>query len=335
MKKVTIKDVAKAAGVAISTTSNALNGSSLVNEETRKKILAVAKELNYVPNLNGRYLKTGKTKMLCFITSNVRGPYFYMLVESMCHECERLGYGMNLIVTKDKNVIMNHMVGQGFDGVFIYEGERIQEQELKIIDQSRVKTILLDRSYSSEFISSLVFDSYQAGFYVTRYLINLGHQRICFIEGADDVYDSIERKRGYIDALKAYDIPYDEDLIIRGYFEETYTYNSVTTMLRIENVALPDAFIAGNDLSAIGCMKALKALGYEIPKDVSVVGFDDIEVAEYLSPSLTTIRNPIDRQGVQAIELMMRMIHHNEKGRVEQLKGELIPRKSTGICLRK
>lgn len=333
MKKVTIKDVAREAGVAISTVSNALNGSDLVSDKTRERILTIAEQMNYVPNLNGRLLKAGTSKMLGFISSNVRGPYFYVLVEAMCRECERLGYGMNLIVTKDKSVIMNNIVGQGFDGIFIYEGERIQEEELAMINRSKVKTILLDRSFSSDYISSIVFDSYQSGYDVTHYLINLGHRRICFIEGADDVYDSLERKRGYMDALRDYNIPHDDSLIIRGMFEEAYTYNAVTTHLRYKDFPLPDAFIAGNDLSAIGCMKALKALGYSIPKDVSLVGFDDIEVAEYLTPALTTVRNPIDRQGVLAVELMMDMIHNNTKGHVRRLSGELVPRQSAGISL--
>jgi LacI family purine nucleotide synthesis repressor len=332
MNKVTIKDVAKEAGVAISTASNALNGSNLVNEKTKVQICEVAERMNYIPNLNGRYLKAGKTMMLGFISSNVRGPYFYVLFEAMCRECERLGYGMNLIVTKDKNVIMNNILGHGFDGVFIFEGDRIQDADLDMINNNHVKTILLDRCYSSENISSVVFNSYQSGYELTKYLINLGHKRICFIEGADDVFDSAQRKRGYEDALLSYGIKNKSEYVIKGMFEEAYTYNSVMAMIRFESEILPDAFIAGNDLSAIGCMKALKDLGYIVPDDVSVVGFDDIEVAEYLSPSLTTVRNPMDRQGVQSVELLMRMIHQKEKGHIECLEGELVIRKSSGIC---
>jgi LacI family purine nucleotide synthesis repressor len=329
-KKVTIKDVAKEAGVAISTVSNALNGSDLVNEETRSRILAVAESMNYIPNLNGRFLKSGKTKTFGFITSSIRGQYFTVLADAMCRECERLGYALNIIVTRDKNVIMNNILGQSFDGIFVFEGERIEEQELEMIEKNNVKMVFLDRNYVSKHIGSVIFNSYKAGYEAAKYLINLGHKNIIFIEASGDVYDSMERKRGYIDAMKDYNIEFREDFILFGMFEELFTYNAVTSFMRRRERNFPDAFIGGNDLSAIGCMKALHSLGYRIPEDISVVGFDDIEIAEYFKPSLSTIRNPIDSQGTTAVRLMMNLIDGKE-GKAEILDGRLIPRNSSGI----
>lgn len=330
-KKITIKEVAKEAGVAISTVSNALNDSTLVNEETRSKIRAVAERLNYTPNLNGRYLKSGVTKTFGFITSSVRGQYFYTLADAMYRECERLGYTLNIIVTRDKSVIMNNIHGKSFDGIFIFEGERIGDPELEMIEKSDIKTILFDRKYEGKNIGSVTFDSYKAGYEATRYLINLGHKQIYFIEAAGDVYDSMERKRGYIDAMKDYHVEFHKDYVIFGMFEELITYNAVISLLRNKDLFLPDAFIAGNDLSAIGCMKALQNTGYNIPEDVSVVGFDDIEIAEYIKPSLTTVRNPIDQQGTYAIKLMLKMINENQEGRAEVLSCKLVPRNSSGV----
>lgn len=329
-KKITIKDVAKEAGVAISTASNALNGSDLVNEETRSKILAVAERMNYIPNLNGRFLKTGKTKTLGFITSTIRGHYFAVLADAMCRECERLGYTLNIIVTRDKNVIMNNIIGKSYDGIFIFEGERIEHPELEMIEKNNVKTVLLDRYYVSKHIGSVIFNSYKAGYEAAKYLINLGHKNIFYIEAAGDVYDSMERKRGYIDAMKDYNIEFRDDFIVFGMFEELFTYNAITSFMRQREKNFPDAFIGGNDLSAIGCIKALHSLGYRVPEDISVVGFDDIEIAEYLKPSLTTVRNPIDSQGTTAVRLMMNIMNDGE-GKVEILEGKLIPRNSSGI----
>lgn len=330
-KKITIKEVAKEAGVAISTVSNALNDSTLVNEETRSKIRAVAERLNYTPNLNGRYLKSGVTKTFGFITSSVRGQYFYTLADAMYRECERLGYTLNIIVTRDKSVIMNNIHGKSFDGIFIFEGERIGDLELETIEKSDIKTILFDRKYEGKNIGSVTFDSYKAGYEATRYLINLGHKKIYFIEAAGDVYDSMERKRGYIDAMKDYHVEFHKDYVIFGMFEELITYNAVISLLRNKDHILPDAFIAGNDLSAIGCMKALQNTGYNIPEDVSVVGFDDIEIAEYIKPSLTTVRNPIDQQGTYAIKLMLKMMNENQEGKAEVLGCKLVPRNSSGV----
>ena len=330
-RKITIKDVAKEAGVSISTVSNALNGSDLVNEETRSKILAIAEQMNYVPNLNGRFLKAGKTKTFAFITSSIRGQYFYVLADAMCRECDRLGYTLNIIATRDKNVIMNNILGKSFDGIFVFEGERIEEPELDMLEKHNIKTVLLDRKYSSNNIGSVTFDSYKAGYEATKYLINLGHKRIYFIENDTDVYDSCERKRGYFDAMKEYHIDFNDNYVIYGMFEELITYNAVISLLRTKERILPDAFIAGNDLSAIGCMKAVQSMGYNIPEDVSVIGFDDIEIAAYFKPSLTTVRNPIDKQGTCAVKQMLMMLNENQSGKIEVLSGELIPRNSSGV----
>lgn len=332
MRKITIKDVAKEAGVAISTVSNALNNSNLVNDDTKARIIKIAEQMNYIPNMNGKYLKSDKTNTLGFISSSIRGQYFYILLDAMCSECEKFGYVINFINTRDKNVIMNNILGKSFDGIFIYEGERIGQKELDIIEQNHIRTILFDRNYNSKFVSSVIFDSYKAGYEITKYLINLGHKRIFFLEGAPDVYDSNERKRGYMAAMKEHGIKFSEDYVAKGMFEEVFTYNTVTYLLDVQKIDVPDAFIAGNDLSAVGCMKALHDIGYRVPEDVSVVGFDDIEIAQYFTPTLTTIRNPIHRQGIVAVNLMMKMINDGHKGISEQLHGKLIPRNSSGIC---
>lgn len=333
-KKITIKDVAKEAGVSISTVSNALNGSDLVNEDTRSRILAIAERVNYIPNLNGRYLKSGRTKTLGFVTSSVRGQYFSMLADAMYRECDRLGYALNILVTRDKSVIMSNILGKSFDGVFIFEGERIGNPELEMIEKNNIKTVLLDRNYVSRHIGCVIFDSYKVGYEAARYLINLGHKKIYFIEAAGDVFDSMERKRGYIDAMRDYDVEFREEYVVFGMFEELFTYNAIISLLRLGERELPDAFIGGNDLSAIGCMKALQSLGYHVPDDVSVIGFDDIEIGEYLRPSLTTIKNPIDTQGTTAVRLMTKMLNENSEGKVEVLNGKLMQRNSSGICRR-
>ena len=137
MAKITIKDVAREAGVSISTVSNALNGVDVLNPETKSHVLKVAERLNYVPNLNGKLLKSGQTKMLGFFTTSVSGPYFYKLVESMSRECDRLGYGLNVFVTKDKQVIMSNIMGRRVDGVIIYEELRIDEQDILSMQKTR------------------------------------------------------------------------------------------------------------------------------------------------------------------------------------------------------
>lgn len=333
MEKVTIKDVAREAEVAISTVSNALNNSDLVSEETKNKVLEVARRLNYVPNLSGRYLKSGKSYMLGFLTSSISGDYFSTLVEAMSKQCSDLGYTLNVLISRTDTVIKNQILGNRFDGIFIFQGKRIKTEDLELLEKQRIKTVLLDRAYSSPNIGSVVFDSYQAGYFVTKYLINLGHKRIGFIEGAQDVYDSQERKQGYMDAMKEYHLPICKEYIMNGFFEELLTYNIVTSFLRSRQCQMPDAFIAGNDSSAIGCMKALVDGGYRIPQDISVIGFDDIAIAQYFSPALSTFRNPITLQGTTAARMLVDMIENNQKGKTKQLPGIFIPRESASVVL--
>jgi len=331
MARVTIKDVAREAGVSISTVSNALNDVDVLNPETKKHVLEVAKRLRYVPNLNGKQLKSGKTHMLGFFTTSVSGPYFYKLVESMARQCERLGYGLNIFVTTDKQVIMNNILGRRVDGVIIYEELRVDDNDIALMEKDHIKTVFLDRPLEREHMGSVIFDSYVAGYEAARYLISLGHRKIVYIAGVDTMYDSIQRRDGYLAALRDYGLPIDQDFILQGFFEEEGSYNAVKQFLYQHPDKLPDAFLAGNDLSAIGCIQALKATGYHVPDDISVMGFDDIDIAPYYSPPLTTVRNQIARQGVLAVEQLVGLIQNPKPGTLQKLAGELVVRSSTQV----
>lgn len=331
MAKVTIKDVAREAGVSISTVSNALNDVDVLNPATKEHILEVAERLNYVPNLNGKQLKSGESKMLGFFTTSVSGPYFYVLVEAMARQCEKLGYGLNVFITKDKQIILSNILGRRVDGVIIFEELMIDEKDVAAMEQEQVHAVFLDRVMKKETMGSVIFDSYVAGYEATKYLISLGHKKIAYISGVDTMYDSVQRQEGYLAALKEYHLEIDENYLLQGYFEEEGAYNAVKSFMHWRPEKLPDAFLAGNDVSAIGCIKALKSEGYQIPEDVSVMGFDDIELAKYFSPPLTTVRNQIARQGILAIDHLVQMIHKKEKGKIQKLPGEIIVRHSSNV----
>ncbi|GIP48969.1 putative HTH-type transcriptional repressor ExuR [compost metagenome] len=335
MGKVTIKDVAKAAGVSISTVSNALNDVDVLNPETKSHVLKVAKQLNYVPNLNGKQLKSKKTNMLGFFTTSVSGPYFYILVESMARESERLGYGLHVMVTADKQTIISNIMGRRVDGVIIYEELRVDDQDIAMMEKDKIKAVFLDRVIQKETMGTVIFNSYASSYEATKYLISLGHKRIAYLSGVDTMYDSVQRKEGYLAALREHQLPVDEDFIVQGYFEEESTYNAVRAFVHKHPGKIPDAILAGNDLSAIGCIKALRSYGLEVPRDISVVGFDDIDIAQYFTPPLTTVRNQIARQGILAVNHLVNMIKKQEQGKVQKLDGELIVRGSSHVRLRR
>ncbi|MEH6992459.1 LacI family DNA-binding transcriptional regulator [Neobacillus drentensis] len=331
MSKVTIKDVAREAGVSISTVSNALNDVDVLNPATKAHVLEVARRLNYIPNLNGKLLKSGESKMLGFFTTSVSGPYFYKLVEVMARECEKLGYGLNVFISKDKQVILSNILGRRVDGVIIFEDWLIDEKDVATMEKENVHAVFLDRVIKKDTMGSVIFDSYVAGYEATKYLIKLGHKKIAYISGVDTMYDSVQRQEGYLAALKEYQLEIDENYLLQGYFEEESTYNAVKSFIHMHPEKLPDAFLAGNDISAIGCINALKSEGYQVPEDISVMGFDDIELAKYFSPPLTTVKNQIARQGILAIDHLVQMIQKKEKGKIQKLPGEIVVRHSSNV----
>lgn len=332
MNKITIRDVAKAADVSIATVSKALNGVDVVHPATKKRVQEAAEKLHYVPNLMGKQLKSGKTNMLGFYTSSVAGPYFSQLIEAVAKATTERNYGLNVLVSQDKQIILNNIMGNVVDGIIGFE-ELITEEELKIIKKEKMKAIFIDRNIADETIGSVVFDSYHMGYEATKYLIQLGHKEIVYLKGFDDVFDSDERLRGYLDALQTLGLHFQLDWIIPGKFEEETAKIEVQKFIKkklTQKQALPTAFLAGNDLSAIGTIKAIEALGYHVPADFSVMGFDDISIIPYMSPQLTTVHNPIIQQGEEAVAQLIDLINGTKQGTSVELKGKLIVRETTG-----
>lgn len=330
MKKITIRDVAKAAGVSTATVSNALNDAEVINKETKERVLRIAKEMNYVPNMSGRMLKSGKSNMIGFISSSFTGPYFSELIKTMQQECEQRGYGLMFIYTQRPQIISNYVFGGGLDGVFLFEGEeRFGAEEVARMEAQKIKGIFFDRDIEGVNIGSITFDSYASAYRLTEALIQQGHKRIQFIKGPDDVQDSNYRFHGYLDAMKDHRLFVDREPVLDGFFTEQVTYETIRKMVQ-EGAVMPDAFIAGNDSSAMGCIRALREGGYQVPQDISVAGFDDIELAKYFEPSLTTVRLPIDRQGELAVQMLLDMISGRKPENMSvKLDGEVIIRNST------
>jgi LacI family purine nucleotide synthesis repressor len=332
-KRNTIKDVARRANVSIATVSKALNNVNVVKPETKARVIQAAKDLNYAPNLMGRQLRSGTTKMLGLFTDSVSGPYFYTLVEAISHEVARLGYGMHVVITHDHQALMDSVLGGIVDGTIIFE-HTIDDHDIGQIKEHSIPTVLLDRVDSAEKMCSITFDSFKEGYEAGKYLLNLGHQRICYVAGLDNNYDSNMRKAGFQKAVEDAGLDPNTMPILQGMFEEEASYNAVKSYLnKTEN--LVTAFLASNDLGAIGTIKAIQNAGYQVPNDFSVIGFDDIDVAQYFRPPITTVRNPIARQGIMAVRLLINMVNGGDGGKEERLEGKLIIRESTSLPRKK
>lgn len=326
IKRVTIKDVAKAAGVSISTVSNALNGIDVLNLDTKAHIIEVANKLNYVPNLNGRNLKASQTKVIGLFITSIQGPYYGTLTDSIFKECDKNGYQLNIYISHDHSTVMSNILGKRVDGAIISH-EWIKDEQIKVLEEAKVPVVFLDREKRGSTCASILFDSYQGGATIANYLLELGHKNLGFIHGYMNTYDDMERYRGFRDTIEKADLSLSDDYILYGYFEEDATFLAVRNLIE-SNIGLPDAFFAANDVSAIGCIKALQAAGFSVPEDIGVIGFDDIELCQYFSPKLTTMNNPIKKQGIMAVLTILDMIQGKNSGMIEKLKGRLIERES-------
>ncbi|WP_430609341.1 LacI family DNA-binding transcriptional regulator [Enterococcus sp. DIV0876] len=324
--RTTIRDVAKEANVSIATVSKALNGVDVVKASTKAKVLAAAKHLHYVPNLMGKELKTNQTKRIGFYTTSITGPYFSVLIESIAREAEKHGYALNVFISMDKEVVLTSILGGAVDGFIGFE-DMLDHEDLETIRNEAINAVFIDRNIQDHTFGSVVFDSKESAEYATSYLIAKGHREIVFVKGFDGVYDSDERLKGYQQALKKAQIPFKSNYLLEGRFEEHFAYQSTKKFLDKQK-DFPSAFLAGNDLSAIGVTKAIEQAGYHVPNDFSVVGFDGIELLKYFRPSLTTIDNPIKEQGELATQHLLSLIKGEVLGKAFVLKGRLIEAES-------
>ena len=325
-RKITIKDVAREAGVSISTVSNALNNVNVLHPDTKERILEVARRLNYTPNLNGRNLKAGATGVLGLFLGAIRGPYYGELSDSIYNACKDNGYELEIFLSYDARHIMANIMGHRVDGAIILNGA-IGSDQVEVLKNQGIPTVYIDRILVGDKSSSVVFDSYNGGQKAARFLLELGHKRFMFIEGEVTNYDAGERKKGFFDELKKAGITVSDDYILRGEFERKAAYDSVTEFLD-SGKPLPDAVFAANDLSAIGASEAFIDGGVSVPDQVNVIGCDDIELTRLVSPSITTIRTFFEKQGVIAVDKLVKMIN-GESGELITLNGRIIPREST------
>ncbi len=325
-KKITIKDVAREAGVSISTVSNALNNVNVLHPDTKERVLEVARRLNYTPNLNGRNLKAQATGVLGLFLGAIRGPYYGELSDSIYRACVEGGYELEIFLSSDPSHIMTNILGHRVDGAIILNSAIGPAQE-EILKNQQIPTVYIDRILVGEKSSSVVFDSRNGGEQAAKFLLELGHKKFMYIEGEEDNYDNHERRSGFFEALKRAGIVVEDDYILPGKFERLAAYNSVTKFID-SGKELPDAIFAANDLSAVGVLEALRDSGVKVPEQVNVMGCDDIELTRLVSPSVTTIRTFFEKQGIIAVEQLIRMIG-GEEGRLITLNGRIIPRDST------
>ncbi|CAM4330091.1 LacI family transcriptional regulator [Paenibacillus alkaliterrae] len=307
----TIKDVAKMAGVSISTVSYALNNNTKVSNKTKQKIMEAVRQLNYQKNGLASDLKKSSTRTIAIIVTDLAGPYYAELVKGIQEVTLSKGYDLLACssVGEETSTAVKFLTEKRVDGAIVL-AYNISED---IIEQSARKEfpiILLDRKVDNEFVVSIEIDNEEGSYMAAEYLIEQGHRDIAYISGMAKSDLNFMRIRGYERALRTHGLDSKNRMHQFGHFNRDNGY-SMTKML-ITQGNLPSAIMYANDEMAIGGIKAFKEHGIKVPSDVSIIGFDDIELAQYVRPSLTTIMQPKYERGALAAHLIFQILEGKE-----------------------
>jgi LacI family transcriptional regulator len=310
----TIREVAQKAGVSYTTVSHVVNNTRFVSDDTRQRVLAAMKELGYRPNALARSLRRGETFTIGLILPDSANPFFAEIGRSIEDTAFRQGYNVILCNSENDLEKEQHYVDvlskKQVDGIlFVAAGDQINSIEYCI--HSGIPYVIIDRELSGLEADTVLIDNHQGGYLATQYLISLGHHRIACITGPSHLTPSAQRVTGYCDALRDYGLPVDDTLIVRGDFHPHSGWQAAFELLRLPDS--PTAVFACNDLLAIGALNAAVASGRRVPADLAIVGFDDIELASYTNPPLTTVSQPKTEMGRVAFQLLIDRITANDR----------------------
>lgn len=331
----TIKDIAQATGLSVTTVSLVLNQKAdKIPERTKELVQKTAKEMNYRPNQIAISLVKKKTKTLGLLIPDIRNSFFSMLAKEVEDECHKMGWTMILCNTGDQHhrdlEYIDVLASKNVDGVIYCMAsdttlEKFQEVH-ELLQIYKLPFIMIDRTYDLKNVHAAKIDNKLGGFLATEHLISLGHSKIACITGPMNLMDTQARLSGYKDALEKHGIVFNENLIYHGNYQMSGGVHGITELKQQEFTAV----FAFNDLMAFGAYKALKQMKKKIPEDVSLVGYDDIVFSEMLEVPLTTIRQPIGKAGKLAVRFIIDYIDDPSSAEeVPMLSPKLIKRDST------
>jgi LacI family transcriptional regulator len=302
---VTIKDVARVAKVSVATVSRALNGHDNVTEAVRQAVLKAADELRYTPHAAARSLSSRRTHTIGVVLPDLHGEFFSELVRGIDQVARE--HGQYLLVSSyhghpgEQGAAMRAMRGR-VDGLLVMSPYVDDSGYLTQNLSPSLPVVLINTHLPDAGYVSLRIDNHGGALQMVRHLVERGHRRIAFITRPDDNFDARERLRGYRDALAEL-LPGEAEWVLPGDFSEAAGHDA--GVLLANGPQLPDAVFAANDMMALGCLFAFNQAGVAVPGQVALVGFDDIPLARYVHPTLTTMRVNISELGERALRALL------------------------------
>ncbi|MFN2161760.1 MAG: LacI family DNA-binding transcriptional regulator, partial [Candidatus Promineifilaceae bacterium] len=327
----TIKDVANRAGVSISTVSHVINNSRAVSEESRQRVEEAMAELDYQPNTLARSLRRQQTQSIGMIVPDIANPFFAEIARGIEDSSFQQNYSIILCNSEgdlEKQVAYTNLLIQNQVAGIVFVAAGVSTELVEDLQHREVPLVVVDRAVPRVEVNSVMTNHNQGGRLATQHLIDLGHRRIACISAGSGLSPSADRVTGYMETLWENNMPVNKKLIMHGDFQYESGYKAVHTLLDLPEP--PTAVFACNDLMAVGCISAAAERGLRVPQDLSVVGFDNVRLASFTNPPLTTVSQPMRQIGTLALELLMERINDIDSPvRIEQLDTELVVRRTT------
>lgn len=301
-----MRDVAARAGVSVTSVSHVINETRPVSIELRQRVVHAMQELGYQPNRLARSLRSGKTNTIGMIVPDSANSFFAEVARGIEDTSFEHGYSL-ILCNSDSDLekeafYTNVLVEKQVDGI-LFVAAGVSTERILELQQKQIPVVVVDREIPGVEVDTVLTDNQRGGWLVTRHLIDLGHQCIGLITGPSDLTLSAYRVTGYRQALAESGLSEDEELVVRGDFGFESGYQSTRRLLSRSRP--PTAIFACNDLMAVGALRAAVQEGRRVPQDLSVVGYDDIPLASYTNPPLTTVAQPNYAMGVQAATMLL------------------------------
>lgn len=331
---VSIKDIARIAGVSHSTVSRALGGSSLIPQVTAFRIQKIAAEMGYTASAIGRSLVKGRTEAIGVVVTSISDPFNGEVVEGLEDAANQHGYSVILATSQaspDRELaVVRAFQSRRVDGIVV-ASSRVGSNYSSMLADLQIPVVLLNNQHPDDVGYSVRIDNLKGAFDATNHLLSLGHTRIAYLGDKLGVRSDEERRDGFNKAMREAGVGVSPDLMLSGDGKVQGAAQAGTMLFgrSRKNSKHPTAIVCYNDMSALGVMESAKRAGVALPHELSIVGFDDIQVAELVTPSLTTVRQPKRQLGLLSMNLLIKLLRGEGAERSVILQGELIIRGST------
>ncbi|OWZ83028.1 LacI family DNA-binding transcriptional regulator [Natranaerobius trueperi] len=329
----TIKDIASRVGVSITAVSQVLNNKEVgIKKETKEKILETARELDYKPNYLARGLITKRTKTIGLIIPDITNPFFPQIVRAIEDTANKMGYNMILCNTDDnldkEQLYLDILKEKCVDGIIFTSSTESTLKHEDLLSKIKSPLVLLDRGITGDIrIPKVYTHGYNGLLLGVNYLVEKDHKKIGFISGPETSVTAKERLKGYRSSVEENGLETKSEWIYYGDYKVETGEKAVKELLNRDPEIT--AIISANDLMAVGAMREIKNHGLRVPEDISVIGFDNIQISRFVDPALTTIAQPSYRMGELATELLINQIEDKEIPKKEhELEPKLIVRDS-------